>query len=90
MSLSIHLSTVFKHDLKRIKKRGWDIDLLNDVVEMIRTGVKLPAKFYDHLLTGNWRNRRECHIKPDYLLIYHVENDVLYLDRVGSHSDLDL
>ena len=71
-------------------KRGLKISLLDDVVALLAQGKVLPEKYRDHALTGNWLNHRECHILPDWLLIYRIENDVLVLtlSRTGSHSDL--
>ena len=73
-----------------MKKRGLDISLLDEVVDTLRQGKKLDDKYHDHALTGNYQGFRECHIKPDWLLIYLIENDILTLTLVdtGSHSDL--
>lgn len=80
----------FKKDLKVVAKRGYDINLLTNVVKLLAAGSPLPEKNKDHALTGNWVNYRECHITPDWLLIYKVEDDVLVLTltRTGTHSDL--
>ncbi len=80
----------FKKDLKRITKRGYNITLLNDTVEMLLSGTTLPEKYKDHQLTGNFKNFRECHIAPDWLLIYRIEESVLVLTLIhtGTHSDL--
>ena len=71
-------------------KRGLKIDLLDDVIRLFSEGKALPEKNHDHLLTGNWVGHRECHIQPDWLLIYRIENDVLILtlSRTGTHTDL--
>lgn len=73
-----------------MKKRGLDISLLDDVVDTLRQGKELGEKYRDHSLSGNFAGFRECHIKPDWLLIYLIENDILTLTLVdtGSHSDL--
>lgn len=83
-------TTQFKKDVKLIKKQGKDIAELNKVINLLASGEALPEKYRDHLLTGNWRNHRECHIAPDWLLIYKIEQNVLVLSlaRTGSHSDL--
>ena len=83
-------TTQFKKDYKLAVKRGQKIDLLKDIVAALAMGEKLPEKNKDHALTGNWAGHRECHILPDWLLIYRIENDVLVLTlaRTGSHSDL--
>ena len=71
-------------------KRGLNIDLLEIVIATLALGEPLPDKNKDHALTGNWIGHRECHILPDWLLIYRIEDDVLVLTlaRTGSHSDL--
>lgn len=71
-------------------KRGYNIKLLDEVINKLVKGEKLPEKNRDHSLTGNWVNHRECHVTPDWLLIYKVEADILVLTltRTGSHSDL--
>jgi len=80
----------FKKDYKLAVKRGENIALLDDVIRTLAAGQELEPKFRDHNLTGNWVGHRECHIKPDWLLIYRVDDDVLVLTltRTGSHSDL--
>jgi mRNA interferase YafQ len=80
----------FKKDLKAIMKRGYNIQLLQDVVFLLSFGTPLPEKNIDHILTGDWIGYRECHITPDWLLIYKIDNDVLVLTltRTGTHSDL--
>ena len=82
--------TMFKKDFKRIKKRGYDISRLEKIVELLANEVPLPEQFKDHNLSGNYNGFRECHIAPDWLLIYQVNNNelVLVLSRTGSHSDL--
>ena len=71
-------------------KRGLKISLLEDVVAALAMGETLPDKNKDHPLTGNWTGHRECHILPDWLLIYRIDGDVLVLtlSRTGTHSDL--
>lgn len=83
-------STRFKRELKAAIKRGWDMDLLDAVIDLLAKGVTLPLKYRDHALTGNYEGFRECHITSDWLLIYRLEKDVLvlYLFRTGTHSDL--
>jgi len=84
------LSSRFKKDLKQCVKRNLEISKLNAVVEMLLAGEKLPEKYQDHSLSGNWSGHRECHIQPDWLLLYHIQNDILILThtRTGTHSDL--
>ena len=73
-----------------MKKRGLDLTLLDDVVDDLRQGKALDEKYKDHILKGDYAGFHECHIKPDWLLIYLIEDDVLTLTLVdtGSHSDL--
>lgn len=80
----------FQKDIKRIKKRGYDISLLTDVLKKLSTGEPLPAKNNDHSLSGNFEGCCECHVTPDWLLIYKIsQNSIyLYLTRTGTHSDL--
>ncbi|MGN8632223.1 type II toxin-antitoxin system YafQ family toxin [Blautia sp. HCP3S3_G3] len=83
-------TTQFKKDYKLALKRGLKIKLLEDVVSALAMGEPLPDKNKDHALTGNWIGHRECHIQPDWLLVYRIEDDVLVLTlaRTGTHSDL--
>lgn len=87
---SIRVTRLFAKDLKRVKKRGYDITLLEEVLNILASGEVLPDKYRDHQLTGNLREFRECHIKPDWLLIYQIHKDelILFLTRTGTHSDL--
>jgi len=73
-----------------MKKRGLDINLLNETIQKLSNGCVLEHRYHDHELTGSFKGFRECHIKPDWLLIYLIENDILTLTLVnsGSHSDL--
>ena len=88
--LTINYSTRFKKDYKLVKKRGYDTSLLEEVLEMLCAEQPLPQKNRDHMLTGNYDGNRECHITPDWLLIYKIQNDelLLSLTRTGTHSDL--
>ena len=88
--LKIKFLNSFKKDYKRIVKRGYDIALLENVIRMLADGETLPAKYRDHTLTGNYSSFRECHITPDWLLIYEVRESelILVLSRTGTHSDL--
>lgn len=86
----VKFTTTYKKSYKLMKKRGRDLSLLDEVVELLRQGKQLDEKYRDHSLSGNFVGFRECHIKPDWLLIYLIENDVLTLTLVdtGSHSDI--
>ena len=90
MSRDIVWTTQFKKDYKLALKRHLDIDLLDDVIWCLARGETLPEKNKDHALTGDWVGHRECHILPDWLLVYRIDDDVLVLTlaRTGSHSDL--
>lgn len=88
--LTIKYQTTFKRDYKRIVKRGYDVRLLEKVISLLAEQKPLPGKYRDHNLSGNYTGCRECHIIPDWLLIYEIKEDelLLYLTRTGSHSDL--
>lgn len=90
MMLDIVFSNRFKKDLKLAIKRGYDISLLEKVVDTLASREPLEPKYKDHNLTGDFSGFRECHITPDWLLVYQViENElVLFLSRTGTHSDL--
>lgn len=86
----VKTTTHFKKDYKLAMRRGRKMNLLKEVITLLAMGETLPEKYKDHSLTGNWSEHRECHIQPDWLLIYRIEDDVLVLtlSRTGSHSDL--
>ena len=88
--LDIVLSNHFKRDLKLMAKRGLDLNLLDNIVEKLANEEPLDPKNKDHELKGNYKGFRECHILPDWLLIYRVDDTelLLFLSRTGSHSDL--
>ena len=90
--MSKHLDIVwtnqFKKDYKLAMKRHLDIDLLDDIIRKLASSEQLPEKNKDHALTGNWVGHRECHIQPDWLLIYYQTDTELYLYRTGTHADL--
>ncbi len=90
MSYTVKPTTRFQKDLKRIQKRGYDIPLLTDIIKKLANGEQLSEKNKDHPLSGDYIGCRECHITPDWLLIYEIDNGelILYLTRTGSHSDL--
>jgi len=78
----------FKKDYKRIKKQKKDIDKLRGVIELLVQQKPLPAKYRDHKLIGYAKEHRDCHIEPDWILIYCFDDEDLILERTGSHSDL--
>lgn len=88
--LKVRYSSKFKKDFKVIIKRGYDISLFEEVLNLLREEKTLPEKYNDHALKGDYSGHRECHITPDWLLIYKKEKDMitLSLTRTGSHSDL--
>ncbi len=88
--LKIEATAKFMKDIKRMEKRGYDLSLIREVLQLIAEGKSLPAKHRDHALTGNYKGFRECHILPDWLLVYAISENklVLIAFRTGSHSDL--
>ena len=88
--LTIKYESSFKKDFKRIVRRGYNIRLLEEVIEILASGNELPEKYKDHKLIGNYVDCRECHITPDWLLIYQIDGNelILYLTRTGTHCDL--
>ncbi len=84
-------TTQFKKDYRLAKKRGQNLHLLQDIILNLSNGQTLPEKNRDHVLAGDWIGFRECHIAPDWLLVYKKEDEILVLTltRIGSHSDLD-
>ena len=88
--LRIEFTNRMKRDVKRMKRRGKDLRKLTDVLELLARREPLPERNRDHALTGMYSDFRECHIEPDWLLIYEIIGNelVLYLTRTGTHSDL--
>ena len=80
--------SAYSKDLKRVIKRGYDPALLVAVLNALREGEQLPAARRDHPLKGDWKGWRECHIEPDWLLIYQATDDEVVLARTGTHADL--
>ena len=80
----------FRRDYKLMEKRNLDLSLLDEIISKLAQGIPLPTSNRDHALTGNYSGHRECHVAPDWLLIYRIEDDILILSltRTGSHSDL--
>lgn len=91
MKYELIITNSFKRDYKKMLKRNCDMDLLDDIVNKIQNGEKLDDNNRDHALSGNWAGYRECHIQPDWLLVYKISNEqlILSLIRTGSHSDLN-
>jgi mRNA interferase YafQ len=86
----IKATAQFKKDYKLAKKRGLDIKLLAKVINTLAEGENLPVKYKDHALKGKWSGRRECHVLPNWLLVYQKTETTLVLDlfRTGTHSDI--
>ena len=85
---TVKTTSRFKKDLKKMGRQGKDIDELEDVVNVLQDGELLVERYLDHLLSGNWKGHRECHVRPNWLLIYRYDEDILWLVRTGSHSEL--
>lgn len=88
MSLQIRQSTKFRRDVKRLGRQGADLSGLEVVISKLVEQEPLEEKYRDHPLTGNWRGYRDCHIQPDWLLIYRIADVELQLIRTGSHAEL--
>lgn len=90
MKYTLKPTSQFKKDLKLMKKRGNDLTLLEEVLSLLANGKPLAEKYRNHTLTGDFVGCSECHIKPDWLLVYEYDEEILYLYllRTGSHSDL--
>lgn len=90
MKYEVKFTNQFKKDLKQARKQNRDLNRLFDIVNILADGGTLDAKYRDHDLSGNYKGTRECHIEPDWLLVYEIRNDilVLMLYRLGTHSEL--
>ncbi len=88
MSLQIQTQRAFERDAKKMKRRNKDLSKLKEVLEILVSGKNLPSKYRNHKLTGNYRGYWECHIEPDWLLIYKKTSSIIILERTGSHADL--
>ena len=86
----MRFTSAMKKYMKRIVKRHYDLNLFAEVVEKLANGQPLEEKYCDHALEGNWKDHLELHIRPDWLLIYQIKNDILILElsRTGTHADL--
>ena len=88
MMRQLRRTSQFKRDVKRQRKRGKALNSLRDVLILLADGKELPDKYRDHILVGSYHGVRECHIEPDWLLIYEATDTELILIRTGSHTDL--
>ena len=86
--MNLVYTTQFKKDYKRIKKQNKDLTKLEYIIQQLLEGSELDPKYRDHALTGQWKAHRDCHIEPDWILIYRRTAEELILERTGSHSDL--
>lgn len=88
--LGVAFTSQFKKDIKRKRKQGAELAKIDEVITVLRSGEPLPERNRDHALSGTYRGHRECHIEPDWLLIYRIDSDLLVLTavRTGSHSEL--
>ena len=86
--MNLVYTSQFKKDFKRVSKQGKDLEKLEFIIETLLSKNMLDPKFKDHPLSGKWKNHRDCHIEPDWVLIYQITSVSLILERTGSHSDL--
>ena len=86
--MNLHYTTQFKKDYKRVKKQNKDLSKLRTLIEKLSSGQPLEPSYRDHPLSENWKDHRDCHIEPDWILIYRITSEDLHLERTGSHSDL--
>lgn len=86
----LRFTNQFKKNYKIIIKRGYDLNLLDEVILKLENGIKLDKKYKDHVLKGKYKGFHECHIKPDWLLIYLIEDNIITITFIdtGTHSDL--
>ena len=90
MKFAVKYTSRFKKDYKRLQKRGYNMDKLLDVIDILREGRELPPEYKDHPLHGDYVGHRDCHIEPDWVLIYYKNATTLVLSmtRTGTHSDV--
>jgi len=86
--LILHYTTQFKKDYKKIKKQNKDLVKIRVVIKTLADQQILESKYKDHQLSGNWKDHRDCHIEPDWILIYQIVDNGLILERTGTHSEL--
>jgi mRNA interferase YafQ len=86
--MKLSQTSQFKKDIKKQLRKGKNQQKLLEVIELLLSENPLPGKNKDHPLKGNWKGRRDCHIEPDWVLIYKISKDELLLERTGTHSDL--
>ena len=86
--LVIRESTAFRRDVRRLVRRGASLSRLEEIIGLLAAGKVLEPRHREHPLAGEWRGFRDCHVQPDWVLIYRIEGNELQLARTGSHSDL--
>jgi len=86
--LKAQFGSKFKKDYKKIGKQGLDVAHLKAVMAQLQRQEKLDSKYHDHFLTGNWKGVKECHLAPDWLLLYRIEGDSIVFIRTGSHTEV--
>ncbi len=88
MPLALLTTTAFERDLRRVRKQGRDLDKMEAIVNMLQARKELPVRCHPHPLRGDWAGHWDCHVEPDWLLLYRVTEAELILVRTGSHSEL--
>jgi mRNA interferase YafQ len=88
MALALLTTAAFEKDLRRVEKQGKDLDRLDEVVNLLQTRQPLPPRCRPHLLRGAWSGHWDCHVRPDWLLLYRLTETALILVRTGSHAEL--
>lgn len=88
MALELHTTTAFERDLRRAKRQGKDLDKLEIIVNLLQAQEPLPTRCHPHPLRGNWAGHWDCHVEPDWILLYRVTDEALVLVRTGSHAAL--
>jgi mRNA interferase YafQ len=88
MVLELRTTTAFERDLRRVHKQGKDLDKLETIVNLLQAQEPLPARCRPHPLKGNWEGHWDCHVEPDWILLYKVTNNALILVRTGNHTTL--
>jgi mRNA interferase YafQ len=88
MALELRSTTAFERDLRRVRKQGKDLDKLESIVNLLQHRKPLPARCRPHPLRGSWTNSWDCHIDPDWILVYRLTDEALILVRTGSHAAL--
>ncbi|ADW70502.1 type II toxin-antitoxin system YafQ family toxin [Granulicella tundricola] len=86
--LEVVMATRFRRDTKLMERRGLKMTKLREVIMLLAQEIELPVRYHDHLLSGSWKDHRECHVEPDWLLIYQLQEGQILFARTGTHADL--